>query len=203
MRRVLNYGKHRLVVDEGISLSELKKSLTELFPELHDAVLLEDRGGAISVVLKQKMLQNRLDIEFNEKRDAYIEQTVERVERERVATNQIQANRIQASTIHTGYLPGTYHQKEAGSRRVSELSPRELAHLGKMLDNWGRILGTPKQEYPYVIGGQYAHRGSYGHLVGKRAKSVLYDELIGVHLVQPEGEEKEYVIRTSDIKTEE
>lgn len=226
--RVLKYGNHKLQVEEGVTLTEVRESMADLFPETADAVFTEDAEGRISVVLRRDMLQNQLDIELNKQRMLSTEQITvgsimpERVPRERLSTRQAidKARRetryftdSSSMTIHSnyGYTPATARQKRAHRHPLYEMArleaQRETADYihATLNDRLNQLLkaSKPPLEYPYLIGDQYAERGSYTHLVGKRAKSVLYDELIGIHLVLPEGEEKEYVIRESDLTLEE
>lgn len=218
-----------------MTLTEVKESLVEIFPETKHAVLMEDASGKITVVSHQRILQNKLDIALNNRVDEVIEEAVERAENRHpwpeITRDKIQVGTIQAAQItwshapkktppryfptdisrteyealkaraesfyvqthSNGYTPGTRADKEPSEQEYRQW------RLNEALKQFNR----PQKEYPYVVGERYAERGNYAHLVGKSVKSILHDELIGVHVVKPEQEDKEYVIRESDLKLEE
>jgi hypothetical protein len=64
-------------------------------------------------------------------------------------------------------------------------------------------LHEPTSEYTAEIMGEYAARGGYEHLVGKKCKLIEYNHDLEIYVVKVEDDEKEYVIRKKDIKKSE
>lgn len=63
------YGSNRFGLSGKLSIDEIKASMIEIYPELKGATAIQ-KGSQLYFVPREKMLQNQLDIELAQKKEA-------------------------------------------------------------------------------------------------------------------------------------
>jgi hypothetical protein len=206
------FGNHRIRIESPMSIPDIQKGMAELFPELKDAVAF-DKGDEVHFVPKSTMMQNRLNIELQKRKEQYLLDDLRRQAERNISeigympgtrADKIKSGMIDASAIsvhHTGnwhpaklkrYSGGRWRDLETGEVSRAEKYDRVKETINTWFD--------PPDEYSAEITGQYASRGGYEHLVGKKAKIIETNEDLEVYVVKVEDDDTEYVIRMKDIK---
>lgn len=174
MPRKISYSGHSFTIADDISAEQAKTSLTEIFPELINSVALDD-GEEIHFVLSDRMRQNLLDMELRHTKIKKMQRELDESLRRREVM--LYKTRSMSHVQRHLYIEA---ERERGQRKIHE----EI---------------TKQQEYPYKIGGHYAKKGNYEHLVGKSIKVVEENVELGAYIVKVEGDDEEYLIRQKDI----
>ena len=185
MSRYAVYGGTKLhITDDSITSNEIRDSMTQIFPELRNATIIEKRdahGTELHMVPLSKRRQHQLDIELDiQTRIRMAEQALS------IKTGSIEADTITVGWPDTGYLPG-----DADEKRRSAFDAR----LAEMRTKYG--IPSP---YVHDILGKYATRGGYEHLVGKKAKIISENTDLEIYTIEVEGDDTQYVIRMKDIQ---
>jgi hypothetical protein len=140
---------------------------------------------------------------------------------DKIRARMIETGTIQANQIHVagkrapdypiggkgnaklmGWSRGEWRDLETGvtsrleKEKLDRLSHREIQERMK---TWFE----PSDEYTAEIMGEYAARGGYEHLVGKKCKLIEYNNDLEVYVVQVKDDLQQYVIRKKDIKKSE
>jgi len=209
MARTIVYQDYEFSIDDGITLEQAKNSMMQIFPEIKGAVLLE-KDGKIHIVLEDRMRQNMLDMELMNAKMAKHQRELEA---------KLERKRHHAETRESyGWFKGSKSNKEAEKARkevmLEMIQQEEWRRECEMRYN-DRISITANElrkqylesqeaqaveEFAYIIGDEYAVRGGYEHLVGKKAKILETNEELGVHLVKVQDDDSQYVIRKQDVK---
>ena len=199
MTRTVVYGDNRLNVDDdSMSIQAIQRAICEIFPELKNAVALE-KGDEIHFVVRSRMTQNMLEIELA---GAKFKKEQERLEEKLRAINN---EKYPRRPIHDyGWFGSDSERRRFLEHEVArthrEMHQAERIRLAK--EELKRQLDKMEEakEHFYIVGDDYAVKGGYEHLVGKKVKLIDVNEQMGVYLVKAEDDENEYVIRKQDIK---
>lgn len=162
---------HALSVESTMGLSEVKESMAEIFPEIRNMEVYNHSDGSVR---------------FRYPTESDRQQVLDDILRRRKYDELMRKHRAEVAEI---------------GRKVAREHLREIYENG----NPYHITPSKQQLKVGIVGGDYAEIGSYQHLVGRKVQILSENQQLAVCIVKPlaleEGEEdKEYVIRTRDIK---
>lgn len=203
MSRYAVYGKTRIhITDDSITSTEVLVSMTQAFPELKGATVLEKQEKdctELHLIPLSKMKQHQFDIENSMRQAEKLNSKLQDLFKPSNTALSIKTGTIQANTITGGHGNRRFPLNEAGyapahaddKRRMSEY----YAHVAEIRERKSTSSG-----YVHDILDKYATRGGYEHLVGKKAKIISENTDLEIYTIEVEGDDTQYVIRMKDIQ---